>query len=243
MRFWKSTLRASCWSERRSSPSAPGKASMVDTFCYFDKGELWVRGVNIAEYAWGTCNNHVPRRDRKLLLNRPRTGQVAARFAGQGPDDRGPAAVPERARPGEGRRGAGPRPQVVRQARIPQGERRPARDGQGDEKLPVMIKAIFSGRRRNADQLQDPPRCPLRRSRRCVRPMRAACSCSSPRGARRPIWTALEAIPYDGVAALNGADCLMRDGARRGPASDSARRLREVARLVGRSWIFRSGWS
>ena len=31
-----------------------GKASMVDTFCYFDKGELWVRGINIAEYAWGT---------------------------------------------------------------------------------------------------------------------------------------------------------------------------------------------
>ena len=26
-----------------------GKASMVDTFCYFDKGELWVRGINIAE--------------------------------------------------------------------------------------------------------------------------------------------------------------------------------------------------
>ena len=47
-----------------------GKASMVDTFCYFDKGELWVRGVNIAEYAWGTCNNHVPRRDRKLLLRK-----------------------------------------------------------------------------------------------------------------------------------------------------------------------------
>jgi SsrA-binding protein len=47
-----------------------GKASMVDTFCYFDKGELWVRGINIAEYAWGTCNNHVPRRDRKLLLTR-----------------------------------------------------------------------------------------------------------------------------------------------------------------------------
>ena len=30
-----------------------GKVSMVDTFCYFDKGELWVRGINIAEYAWG----------------------------------------------------------------------------------------------------------------------------------------------------------------------------------------------
>lgn len=45
-----------------------GKASMVDSYCYFDRGELWIRGVNIAEYAWGTCNNHVPRRDRKLLL-------------------------------------------------------------------------------------------------------------------------------------------------------------------------------
>ena len=30
----------------------------------------WIRGVNIAEYGWGTCNNHAPRRDRKLLLNR-----------------------------------------------------------------------------------------------------------------------------------------------------------------------------
>ena len=45
-----------------------GKASMVDTYCYFDRGELWIRGVNIAEYAWGTCNNHTPRRARKLLL-------------------------------------------------------------------------------------------------------------------------------------------------------------------------------
>ena len=47
-----------------------GKASMVDCYCYFEKGELWIRGVNISEYAWGTCNNHIPKRDRKLLLNR-----------------------------------------------------------------------------------------------------------------------------------------------------------------------------
>lgn len=45
-----------------------GKASLTDSFCYFDRGELWIRGVNISEYAWGSCNNHVPRRDRKLLL-------------------------------------------------------------------------------------------------------------------------------------------------------------------------------
>ena len=47
-----------------------GKASMVDSYCYFDKGELWIRNVTIAEYHWGTCNNHVPKRDRKLLRNR-----------------------------------------------------------------------------------------------------------------------------------------------------------------------------
>ena len=53
-----------------------GKVSMTDAYCYFDKGELWIRNVNIAEYAWGTCNNHVPRRDRKLLL----TGRELAKL-------------------------------------------------------------------------------------------------------------------------------------------------------------------
>lgn len=47
-----------------------GKASLTDSYCYFERGELWIKGVNIAEYSWGTCNNHVPKRDRKLLLNR-----------------------------------------------------------------------------------------------------------------------------------------------------------------------------
>ena len=47
-----------------------GKASLVDSYCYFERNELWISNVNIAEYTWGTCNNHVPKRDRKLLLNR-----------------------------------------------------------------------------------------------------------------------------------------------------------------------------
>lgn len=46
-----------------------GRASLTDSFCYFDRGELWIRGVNIAEYAWGTCNNHTPRRDRKACCS------------------------------------------------------------------------------------------------------------------------------------------------------------------------------
>ena len=46
-----------------------GKASLVDTFCYFAKGELWVKNMHIAEYFYGSYNNHAARRDRKLLLN------------------------------------------------------------------------------------------------------------------------------------------------------------------------------
>lgn len=46
-----------------------GKASLVDTFCYFTKGELWVKNMHIAEYFYGSYNNHTARRDRKLLLN------------------------------------------------------------------------------------------------------------------------------------------------------------------------------
>ena len=31
---------------------------------------MWATGIHIAEYVLGTCNNHEPKRDRKLLLNR-----------------------------------------------------------------------------------------------------------------------------------------------------------------------------
>ena len=45
-----------------------GKASFVDSYCIFQKGELWLKGMHIAEYSHGTVNNHDPLRDRKLLL-------------------------------------------------------------------------------------------------------------------------------------------------------------------------------
>ena len=47
-----------------------GKASLVDAYCYFHNGELWLKNANISEYFYGSYNNHVARRDRKLLLNR-----------------------------------------------------------------------------------------------------------------------------------------------------------------------------
>ena len=47
-----------------------GKVSLVDTYCYFVNGELWVKNMNIAEYFYGSYNNHNARRERKLLLNK-----------------------------------------------------------------------------------------------------------------------------------------------------------------------------
>lgn len=47
-----------------------GKASLVDTYCYFNRGELWVKNMNISQYSYGSYNNHVERRERKLLLNK-----------------------------------------------------------------------------------------------------------------------------------------------------------------------------
>ena len=47
-----------------------GKASLVDTYCFFVRNEMWVKNMHIAEYFYGTYNNHESRRDRKLLLNR-----------------------------------------------------------------------------------------------------------------------------------------------------------------------------
>ncbi len=47
-----------------------GKASLVDTYCIFIRGELWVKNMHIAEYFYGTYNNHAARRERKLLLSR-----------------------------------------------------------------------------------------------------------------------------------------------------------------------------
>ena len=61
-----------------------GKASMVDSYCYFADGELWIRGVNISEYSWGTCNNHVPKRDRKLLLTKKELAKLSRSLQDKG---------------------------------------------------------------------------------------------------------------------------------------------------------------
>ena len=46
-----------------------GKASLNESFCRFVKSDLFIYGFHIDEYAWGSMNNHIPRRERKLLLH------------------------------------------------------------------------------------------------------------------------------------------------------------------------------
>ena len=46
------------------------KVSLVDTYCTFINDELWVKNMHVAEYFYGSYNNHSARRDRKLLLQR-----------------------------------------------------------------------------------------------------------------------------------------------------------------------------
>lgn len=47
-----------------------GKANLQEAYCYVNNGELFIKGMNISEYAQGSYNNHEPQRVRKLLLKK-----------------------------------------------------------------------------------------------------------------------------------------------------------------------------
>lgn len=53
-----------------------GKASLTDSYCVIDRGEVWVKGMNISEYFYGSYNNHAARRDRKLLLSKKEIAKI-----------------------------------------------------------------------------------------------------------------------------------------------------------------------
>ena len=54
-----------------------GKASLIDSFCVVYKGELWVKGMNISPYFYGSYSNHEAKRDRKLLLTKQELRRLA----------------------------------------------------------------------------------------------------------------------------------------------------------------------
>jgi len=54
-----------------------GKASLVDSYCAVEHGEMYVKQMHIAEYRFGSYDNHEVRRDRKLLLQRREIRKLA----------------------------------------------------------------------------------------------------------------------------------------------------------------------
>ncbi|MCR5114774.1 MAG: SsrA-binding protein SmpB [Bacteroidales bacterium] len=68
-----------------------GKANLTDSYCSFINGELWAHNIHISEYAEGSYNNHDPKRDRKLLLNRKELKKLASKL-----NDRGTTIIPTR---------------------------------------------------------------------------------------------------------------------------------------------------
>jgi SsrA-binding protein len=55
-----------------------GKAGLTDSYCVIIKNELWIKNMYVAEYFYGTYNNHEARKDRKLLLNRKELKKIDA---------------------------------------------------------------------------------------------------------------------------------------------------------------------
>lgn len=47
-----------------------GKVNLVDSYALLKEGEIWLLSLHISEYKQGNINNHIPTRDRKLLLNK-----------------------------------------------------------------------------------------------------------------------------------------------------------------------------
>jgi SsrA-binding protein len=61
-----------------------GRASFNDSYCYFHKGEMWIKSLHIAEYSHGTSSNHDPLRERKLLLNKKELRKIESKIKEKG---------------------------------------------------------------------------------------------------------------------------------------------------------------
>ena len=68
-----------------------GKVSLQEAYARPDKGEVWLQGAHIAEYAPAARFGHEPRRPRRLLLHRKQIAELAREV-----DQRGMTLIPLR---------------------------------------------------------------------------------------------------------------------------------------------------
>ncbi|SKC86951.1 SsrA-binding protein SmpB [Ohtaekwangia koreensis] len=61
-----------------------GKVNLQDGYCYFNNGEMFVKGINITPYAQGTHYNHDATRERKLLLKRSEIKKLEGKIEEKG---------------------------------------------------------------------------------------------------------------------------------------------------------------
>lgn len=61
-----------------------GKANLVDSYSKIQNGEIWLVNANISEYTQGNINNHEPRRERKLLLNKSEIRKLTGKINEKG---------------------------------------------------------------------------------------------------------------------------------------------------------------
>jgi SsrA-binding protein len=61
-----------------------GKVNLQDGYCYFNNGELFVKGISITAYAQGTYYNHEASRERKLLLKKSELAKLEGKVEEKG---------------------------------------------------------------------------------------------------------------------------------------------------------------
>jgi SsrA-binding protein len=61
-----------------------GKASIMEAYCRFADGELFIYNMHITEYDKGGFVNHIPNRTRKLLLNKTEMKRLEKKLKDQG---------------------------------------------------------------------------------------------------------------------------------------------------------------
>ena len=61
-----------------------GRVSFNDSYCLLDRGELYVKGLHISPYEYGSYSNHNPTRERKLLLKKKELNKIAHKLKEKG---------------------------------------------------------------------------------------------------------------------------------------------------------------
>ena len=61
-----------------------GRVSFNDSYCLLDRGELYVQGLHISPYEFGSYANHNPTRERKLLLKKKELDKIAQKLKEKG---------------------------------------------------------------------------------------------------------------------------------------------------------------